>query len=76
MDDLNEMTTAEMAREISKAVGDIHAEMLLLRRAGIPARALPALDRVESKLTRLADLNAGLGEAIRRNEEALVAAAQ
>lgn len=68
MDD-TAMTPIEHAREIAKAVGDVHTEVLKLRRAGLPAKFNGQITAIEDKLTRLADLNAALSDTVRKAEE-------
>jgi hypothetical protein len=67
-DEAPAMTPIQGAREIAKTVGQIHAEMIALRRAGLPPKFLAGLDRVEMLLATLADQNAALGEAVRAPE--------
>jgi len=66
---MDDMTPIEHARTIAKTVGEIHAEVLKLRRAGLPAKFNAQISVIEAKLTDLADQNAALGDTVRRPEE-------
>lgn len=64
MSDAPEKTAADLALDIAKTVGEIHAEMIKLRRAGLPAKFLGGLSAVEDRLNVLADQNSALSAAV------------
>lgn len=64
-DEAPKMTPIEGAREVAKTVGELHAETIKLRGAGLPAKYLGGLDAIDRLLVKLADQNAALGEAVR-----------
>lgn len=64
MSDEAPKTAADLALDIAKTVGEIHADMIKLRRAGLPAKYLGSLTAIEGKLNVLADQNSTLSEAV------------
>ena len=63
MADESQPTMTDRTREIAKTIGELHAETIKFRRAGLPPKFLGGLDAIDKILARLADQNAALSEA-------------